>query len=119
MVTLRRRSHRERRRSSALARDTTTCPWSSPRAFLGQSKKPVILDEAQRAAELFSYIQVAVDERADAGRFVLTGSQNFLLLQAVSQSLAGRCAVLHLLPFSQAELDRRSLRISRPGGAFG
>jgi hypothetical protein len=78
-----------------------------PRAFLGQFKKPVIIDEAQRAPELFSYIQVAVDERSAAGRFVLTGSQNFLLLQAVSQSLAGRCAVLHLLPFSQAELGRR------------
>ncbi len=79
-----------------------------PRAFLGQFKKPVIIDEAQRAPDLFSYIQVAVDERPDPGRFVLTGSQNFLLLQAVSQSLAGRCAVLHLLPFSQAELGRRA-----------
>jgi len=78
-----------------------------PRAFLGQFGGPVIIDEAQRAPELFSYIQVAVDEQSDAGRFVLTGSQNFLLLQAVSQSLAGRCAVLHLLPFSQAELGRR------------
>ncbi len=78
-----------------------------PRAFLGQFKKPVILDEVQRAPELFSYLQVAVDERSDAGRFVLTGSQNFLLLQAVSQSLAGRCAVLHLLPFSQGELGLR------------
>jgi predicted AAA+ superfamily ATPase len=78
-----------------------------PRAFLGQFTKPAIIDEAQRAPELFSYIQVAVDEQSDAGRFVLTGSQNFLLLQAVSQSLAGRCAVLHLLPFSQGELGRR------------
>jgi hypothetical protein len=78
-----------------------------PRAFLGQFARPVIIDEAQRAPELFSYIQVAVDEQGDAGRFVLTGSQNFLLLQAVSQSLAGRCAVLHLLPFSQGELARR------------
>lgn len=78
-----------------------------PRAFLAQFKKSVIIDEAQRAPELFSYIQVAVDERSDAGRFILTGSQNFLLLQAVSQSLAGRCAVLHLLPFSQAEIGGR------------
>lgn len=78
-----------------------------PRGFLGQFGGPVIIDEAQRAPDLFSYIQVSVDERAQPGRFVLTGSQNFLLLQAVSQSLAGRCAVLHLLPFSQAELARR------------
>jgi len=78
------------------------------RGFLAQFKGPVILDEAQRAPELFSYIQVLVDERpGEKGRFILTGSQNFLLLQSVSQSLAGRCAVLHLLPFSLAELSRR------------
>ncbi len=88
--------------------DERTLANGDPRAFLGQFEKPVIIDEAQRAPDLFSYIQVAVDERSDPGRFVLTGSQNFLLLQAVSQSLAGRCAVLHLLPFSQAELGRRA-----------
>ncbi len=76
-----------------------------PRGFLGQFDGPVILDEVQRAPDLFSYIQVLVDEHRDwVGRFILTGSQNFLLLQSGSQSLAGRCAVLHLLPFSLAEL---------------
>ena len=54
-----------------------------------------------------SYIQVAVDEDPTPGRFVLTGSRNFLLMSQVSQSLAGRSAVLHLLPFSRAELDRQ------------
>ena len=79
-----------------------------PRGFLGQFEGPVILDEIQRAPDLFSYIQVLVDEHRDwTGRFVLTGSQNFLLLQSVSQSLAGRCAVLHLLPLSLAELMGR------------
>jgi len=79
-----------------------------PRGFLAQFDGPVILDEVQRAPELFSYIQVLVDERADqVGRFILTGSQNFLLLQSITQSLAGRCAVLHLLPFSLAELMGR------------
>ena len=79
-----------------------------PRGFLDQFDGPVILDEAQRAPDLFSYIQVLVDEHRDwAGRFVLTGSQNFLFLQSISQSLAGRCAVLHLLPFSLAELEGR------------
>ena len=79
-----------------------------PRGFLAQFDKPVILDEVQRAPDLFSYIQVLVDEHLDwTGRFILTGSQNFLLLQSVSQSLAGRCAVLHLLPFSLAELAGR------------
>lgn len=76
-----------------------------PRGFLGQFDGPVVLDEVQRAPELFSYVQVIVDERPDkTGQFILTGSQNFLLLQSISQSLAGRCAVLHLLPFSLAEL---------------
>jgi len=79
-----------------------------PRGFLGQFSGPVILDEAQRAPELFSYIQTLVDEEDRAGRFVLTGSQNFLLLRSVSQSLAGRCAVLHLLAFSLSELARRA-----------
>jgi len=79
-----------------------------PRGFLGQFKGPVVLDEIQRAPELFSYIQVSVDEHPDwTGHFILTGSQNFLLLQSISQSLAGRCAVLNLLPFSLAELSGR------------
>jgi len=75
-----------------------------PRGFLGQFQSGVVLDEIQRAPDLFSYIQVSVDEDDRPGRFVLTGSQNFLLLERVSQSLAGRCAVRHLLPFSMHEL---------------
>ena len=76
-----------------------------PRGFLGRFPGPVILDEAQRSPELFSYIQGLVDEDGTPGRFVLTGSQNFLLMSGESQSLAGRTAVLHLLPFSRAELE--------------
>jgi len=79
-----------------------------PRGFLDQFDGPVVLDEVQRAPDLFSYIQVLVDEHRDwTGRFILTGSHNFLLLASVSESLAGRCAVLHLLPFSLAELAGR------------
>jgi len=82
---------------------------SDPRGFLEQFDGPVILDEVQRAPDLFSYIQVLVDQNREwTGRFILTGSQNFLLLQSISQSLAGRCAVLHLLPFSLAELEGRT-----------
>ena len=66
----------------------------------------VIFDEAQRAPELFSYIQGVVDERR-GGPFVLTGSQNFLLSEKITQTLAGRTAVFELLPFSVAELMRR------------
>ena len=87
-----------------------------PRGFLSQFSGPVVLDEAQRAPELFSYLQARVDEKDDPGQFILTGSQNFLLLQGISQSLAGRCAVLHLLPFSLSELfGRPSLSLAKLG----
>ena len=78
-----------------------------PRGFLAQFDGPAVLDEVQRAPDLFSYLQVLVDERPRPGQFILTGSHNFLLLESISQSLAGRCAVLHLLPFSLAELCSR------------
>lgn len=78
-----------------------------PRGFLAQFSNPAILDEVQRAPDLFSYIQTDVDQDDAPGRFILTGSQNFLLLRSISQSLAGRCAILHLLPFSTAELQGR------------
>lgn len=77
---------------------------ADPRGFLGQFAGDVILDEVQRAPDLFSYIQGIVDGEDRPGRFVLSGSQNFLLMQRVTQSLAGRCAVLKLLPLSRAEL---------------
>ena len=78
-----------------------------PRGFLAQFEGPVILDEAQRAPKLFSYIQGIVDERDHPGQFILTGSHNFLLLQQLCQSLVGRSALFHLLPFSLAELSGR------------
>jgi len=84
--------------------DERTFALEDPRGFLAQFNGPTILDEAQRVPDLFSYIQVLVDERDRSGQFILSGSENFLLLQRISQSLAGRCAVLHLLPFSLAEL---------------
>lgn len=93
-----------------------TFAGEDPRDFLAQYRDQVILDEIQRVPHLFSYIQTLVDEEDIPGRFILTGSQNFLLLESVSQSLAGRCAILHLLPFSIAELDGRpSLDIDRLG----
>jgi predicted AAA+ superfamily ATPase len=82
---------------------------TDPRGFLAQFTDRVILDEVQRAPKLFSYIQGIVDERQKKGQFILTGSQNFLLMEKVSQSLAGRCAVLHLLPFSRGELANRPM----------
>jgi len=80
-----------------------------PRGFLGRFAGPIIIDEAQHVPDLFSYIQGIVDEVQKPGQFVLTGSQNFLLLRSISQSLAGRCDILHLLPFSRSELTGDAL----------
>lgn len=86
--------------------DVMAAANEDPRRFLGTYKETgVIIGEAQRVPELFSYLQGIVDESGLMGRYVLTGSQNFLLLEHISQSLAGRTAVLHLLPFSREELD--------------
>ena len=87
--------------------DLRTFVLEDPRGFLDQYRRGVVVDEAQRAPELFSYIQTLVDQDDRPGRFVLTGSQNFLLLRSISQTLAGRCAILHLLPFSFTELASR------------
>lgn len=77
---------------------------TDPRRFLANLPGPAILDEIQRVPELTSYIQGIVDSEGRAGRFVITGSSNLLLLDQVSQSLAGRTALLTLLPFSTSEL---------------
>ena len=84
--------------------DTRQIALDDPRGFLNSFKTSVILDEIQRAPDLFSYIQTKVDEDDRPGRFILTGSQNFLLSEKIAQSLAGRTAILHLLPFSKREL---------------
>ena len=74
-----------------------------PRSLLAQSDR-MIIDEIQRAPDLLSYIQVLVDEDRRAGRFIVTGSHNLLLMKSVAQTLAGRTAVLTLHPLSLAEL---------------
>lgn len=76
---------------------------SDPQGFLAQCTGGAIIDEVQNVPELLSYIQVDVDERGGNGLYVLTGSEQFRLSRAVSQSLAGRNALLTLLPFSLAE----------------
>ncbi len=83
-----------------------------PRGFLSNYPDGVILDEVQRTPDLFSYIQSIVDRKPTA-RFILTGSSNFLLMERISQSLAGRTAVLHLLPFSLSELAQGGYTFER------
>ena len=75
-----------------------------PKGFLDMHSDQVIIDEVQRSPKLLSYIQVKIDEDRRPGRYALSGSNNLLLLQSISQSLAGRTAVRHLLPFSYQEL---------------
>lgn len=77
---------------------------TDPRGFLSNYPNGAILDEIQNTPELFSYIQRIVDENRQI-HFILTVSSNFLLMEKISQTLAGRTAVLHLLPFSYTELE--------------
>jgi hypothetical protein len=80
---------------------------ADPRGFLGQYPDGAILDEAQRCPDLFSYLQGIADKSRRKGRFVVTGSQQFGLHAGISQSLAGRVGLLHLLPFSFGELPQK------------
>lgn len=109
-TTLLRNAFPQHRYISLEAPDERQFAIEDPRGFLAQFTDPVILDEAQHVPDLFSYIQVFSDERPTPGRFMLSGSQNFLLMRQVSQTLAGRAYISHLMPFSLAELHRRPLR---------
>jgi uncharacterized protein len=90
---------------------------NDPQGFLAQFVQGAVLDEIQRVPELLSWVQVAVDEQAQRGRgkrlgpLILTGSHNFELLKSITQSLAGRTALLQLLPLSINELREAGLRL--------
>jgi len=83
--------------------DSRRFALQDPRGFLHALPDGAIIDEVQRAPELLSYIQTIVDENQREGFFILTGSQQFELLAKVSQSLAGRTALVKLLPFTYSE----------------
>jgi len=89
--------------------DTRLFATDDPRAFLSNYPNGAILDEVQRVPELFSYLQQILDESATLGLFIITGSNNFLLQENISQSLAGRIGYLNLLPLSIDEIDNVSL----------
>jgi predicted AAA+ superfamily ATPase len=84
-----------------------------PRGFLTAYRQNCILDEVQKAPALFSYLQEVADE-PQMGRYILTGSQNFLLHRHISQSLAGRIALFTIYPFSMEELKAASLGFEQP-----
>jgi uncharacterized protein len=86
---------------------------ADPKSFLTNFTTGIIIDEAQKFPELFSWIQVISDERKSVGEFILTGSEQFLLNQKIAQSLAGRVFVSHLLPLSIHELSHENLLSDR------
>lgn len=81
----------------------------NPEAFLKQYRNGAVFDEVQRVPHIFRYLQEILDNNTKRGQFILTGSNNFLLQEQVSQSLAGRAGYLSLLPFSYAELVNAKL----------
>lgn len=84
---------------------TLAAARTDPVGFVASIDSPVVIDEVQRAPDLFSAIKLAVDRKRTPGRFLLTGSANVLLLPRVSDSLVGRMQVLMLWPFSQGEIE--------------
>lgn len=78
-----------------------------PRGFFKKYKAPLVIDEIQRAPDLLSYLQTLVDEPGEQPSFILTGSHQLLLMEKVSQTLAGRTYIAKLLPFSHQELLQR------------
>ncbi len=88
------------------APDVRAFASSDPRGFLSQFDKGVVLDEIQRVPELTSYLQGIIDDDPRRGRWILTGSQSLTMMESVSQSLAGRTAVLHLMPLARSEVRR-------------
>jgi predicted AAA+ superfamily ATPase len=88
--------------------DVRVAASEDPRGFLEMYRPPVIFDEVQYAPELLPYIKEKIDANRDmSGQYILTGSQNLLLMEKVTESLAGRAAILRLLPLSRREIEGR------------
>jgi hypothetical protein len=92
--------------------DERQMAMDDPRYFLSRFKKGAIIDETQRVPELFSYLQSVIDKSNKDGLFVLTGSNNFLLQQSISQSLAGRIGYIDLLPLTLKEIKQFNNKIN-------
>lgn len=111
-TTLVRRAFPDKKYANLEAPDAQEMAMEDPRAFLERYPEGAIFDEIQKVPSLLSYIQVIVDETPKKGMFILTGSHQLELHQAISQSLAGRTAILCLLPLSLAELSEAHIEIS-------
>jgi predicted AAA+ superfamily ATPase len=98
------------------APDTREFAHNDPRSFLARYPEGAILDEVQRVPDQLSYLQPLIDDNPAPGRYILTGGEQFEVMNRVSQSLAGRTAVLKLLPFSIEELGvRATAQSAKPG----
>ena len=86
---------------------------NNPAKFINTYMSGAVFDEVQRVPEIFRHLQVLLDKNKARGQFILTGSNNFLLQEQVSQSLAGRAGYLTLLPFSYQELKEASMPVSK------
>jgi uncharacterized protein len=84
--------------------DTRLAFNNDPRGFLGNLENGAIFDEVQQLPDIFSYLQGVVDSQNNKGNFILSGSQNFLLLNKVTQTLAGRSGIVNVFPFTLSEL---------------
>jgi uncharacterized protein len=93
--------------------DTRLFAASDPRSFLNRYPDGAIFDEIQQTPELFSYIQSIVDNQRKNGMYILTGSQNFMLHEKISQTLAGRTALLKLLPLTISEIKAVNLLMGK------
>lgn len=92
--------------------DTRRFAIEDPRGFIAGYPDGAILDEIQRTPDIFSYLQQVLDENKGKGRFIITGSNNFLLQENISQSLAGRVGYLYLLTLSINELPKHKLSVN-------
>lgn len=90
--------------------DTRRFATEDPRGFLGRFSKNVILDEVQRVPDIFSYLQAHVDDHKTNGQFILTGSQHFLMMGSITQTLAGRIGLFNLYPLSYEELRKAGIQ---------
>jgi len=91
---------------------------NDPNRFLQKYQGGIILDEVQNVPSLFPYLKHYTDERGMSGEYILTGSQQFLLLEKITQSLAGRVGLLQLLPLSFSELKSVDLSPPSPENAI-
>jgi len=92
--------------------DTLTLAKEDPKLFFMRYKPPIIIDEIQKAPELFPYIKILCDESEDSGLFWLTGSEQFSMMKNVTESLAGRIGIMTLYPLSISEIN--NVRLDAP-----